>query len=108
MPPEGFTLVGTWEVTDIEGAPVSVNGSNSTWVFRENGTYSWFLFVSGFSDLDGGGSYSLDGGVLTISGIVANTLFEGIPDGLVQLSFGSSTFSFRDDEGDRWRYRRAQ
>lgn len=107
-PPDGFTLVGTWAVTDIEGAPVSVDGSNSTWTFRENGTYAWFLLVSGFFDLDGGGSYSLDGRTLILSGVVANTVLEAIPDGRVQLSFGSDTFSFRDDEGDRWTYRRIE
>ncbi|MEP0547918.1 MAG: hypothetical protein ABJF88_13365 [Rhodothermales bacterium] len=106
-PPEGFTLVGAWEVTAIEGAPGSVDGSNSTWTLRENGTYSWFLDLPPF-DLSGGGNYSLDGGTLTVSGVVANTVLSEATDGRVALSFGSNTFSFRDDDGDRWTYRRAE
>lgn len=107
-PPEGFTLVGAWEVRSIEGAPVSVDGSNSTWTFRQDGTYAWFLLVPDFFDLDGGGTYSLDGGTLTLSGIIANTVLPESSGGRVQLSFGSDTFSFSDAEGDRWTYRRAE
>lgn len=106
-PPEGFTLVGTWAVTSIEGAPGAVDASNSTWTFRENGTYSWFLDLPPF-DLAGGGTYDLVGGTLTVSGIVASTVISESPDGRIPLSFGDGTFSFRDDDGDRWTYRRIQ
>jgi hypothetical protein len=50
----------------------------------------------------------LNGVTLYLSRIVAETVLEEISDGRTQLSFESDTFSFRDDEGDQWPYRRAE
>jgi hypothetical protein len=102
--PDDFELVGTWAVTEVEGAPGPVDASNSTWTFRPDGTYRWFFLFPPFFDLSGSGNYSLDGRTLTTSGIFANTVVSESPDGRVTLSLGENTFSFRDDDGDRWTY----
>ncbi|MCP4708077.1 MAG: hypothetical protein GY869_05595, partial [Planctomycetes bacterium] len=96
-------LIGTWEVTSIQGAPGKVNGSNSTWTFNANGTYSWFLFYPGYYDVSDSGSYSFDGTTLTVTGQIAYQLINGDS---VDLTFKKGTFSFRDMDGDRWVYKK--
>jgi len=96
-------LIGTWEVTSIQGAPGRVDGSNSTWTFYANGTYDWFLFYPGYYDVSDSGSYSFDGTTLTVTGAIANQLINGDS---VDLTFKKGTFSFRDMDGDRWVYKK--
>jgi|GEM_PF-2808526 len=111
--PVDFELSGSrWAATEIEGAidrngnPLPIDGSVSTWTFNSDGTYSWFLRALPFFDLSGGGVYNLNGNVLTVSGIIANTLFSetsGSEDSIT-LSISDNAFSFRDEDGDRWSY----
>lgn len=96
-------LVGTWDVTSIQGAPGRVNGSNSTWTFNANGTYSWFLLYLPDYDVSDSGSYSFDGKTLTVTGAMANQLISG---NSVDLTIKNDTFSFRDMDGDRWVYKK--
>lgn len=109
-------LVGKWAATEIEGAidangnPLAINGSVSTWTFNADGTYRWFLNALPFFDFDGTGTYSLNGNTLTVTGIIANTLFfetAGNEDA-ISLTFGNNSFSFRDEDGDRWSYAKVQ
>ena len=109
-------LIGQWAATEIEGAidengnPLAISAAVSTWIFSENGTYIWFLHAQPIFTFDGTGTYSLDGSTLTVTGIIANTLFSetsGNSDA-VALTFGSNSFSFRDEDGDRWSYARIQ
>ena len=96
-------LVGTWEVTSIQGAPGKVDGSNSTWTFNANGTYNWFLFYPMYYDEWDSGSYSFDGQTLTVTGGMANQLING---NSVDLTIKNDTFSFRDTDGARWVYKK--
>ena len=100
----------SWGSIEIEGAinadgsPRTVDASTSTWTFRQDGSYTWFLFAPPFFDLNGVGNYVLEGDTLFVSGIVANTLIGETPQNYLLLTFGSDTFSFRDEDGDRWTY----
>lgn len=104
--PDGFSLVGDWALTSLEGAPGPVDASNSVWTFRPDGTYSWFFAYPGFFDLQGTGMYTLAGSRLQLSGVVAETVLEALDPSAVTLDGGDDRFSFRDDEGDRWTYER--
>lgn len=101
--PDDFDIVGTWALTSLEGAPGPVDASNSTWTFNPDGTYTWFFRFPGFFDLQDSGNYSLDGSTLSVDGTMAQTIASR-PS--LELSLGSNTFSFRDDAGDRWSYRK--
>ena len=109
-------IVGQWAATEIEGAidatgdPLEIDGSVSTWIFNADGTYQWFLHAAPFYTFDGAGTFSLSGDVMTVTGIVANTLFSETTgnEDAITLTFGNNTFSFRDEDGDRWRYARVQ
>jgi hypothetical protein len=101
--PDDFDIVGSWALTSLEGAPGPVDASNSTWTFTPDGTYTWFFRFPGFFDLQDSGTYSLDGSTLSVGGSMAQTVASRSS---LQLSLGSNTFSFRDDAGDRWTYRK--
>lgn len=103
-PSNDFDIVGTWELASIETAP-PVNASNSTWTFKSDGTYDWFLLFGGF-DMSGSGTYSLSGNTLACTGIIVNVTATN--DINLIISNNNDTFSFPDDEGDRWTYNRAQ
>ena len=109
----GF-LEGQWCATEIEGAadpyyrpqqPCAV----STWTFNGDGTYQWFLHASPYYVLDGSGTYSLDGTALTVSGIIADTLFSytmGSQDVLSLEVVSDDMIRFRDEDHDRWTFER--
>jgi hypothetical protein len=50
----------------------------------------------------------LNGKILTVDGIIANTLFSETPGNkdTITLTLGTNKFSFRDEDGDRWSYSR--
>jgi hypothetical protein len=102
--PEAFNIRGTWELTSITGAP-SVNGSNSTWNFKADGTYDWFLLLQPF-DLLSEGDYSLSGSTLTVTGFIRNVT--GTDKISITVSNNNNTFSLRDSDGLTWIYNRAQ
>ncbi len=101
---DAFDLVGTWEITSIEGAP-TLDASNSTWTFKIDGTYEWFLLLEPF-DLSGGGTYGLGGSTLTCTGVIINVC--GSNKINLTISSDKNSFSMLDDEGDRWTYKRVQ
>jgi hypothetical protein len=98
-------IVGTWEVTSIEGAP-PVDGSNSTWTFNADGTYQWFLLLPPFFDMSGGGNYSITGTTLTCDGTIASLYGEPSTSLVLTPSNNDNTFSMLDPDGDRWTYNR--
>jgi hypothetical protein len=102
--PEDFDIVDTWALTALEGAS---GNYNSQWTFAQDGTYQWAFFsdVLGF-DLDGGGTYTLSDDVLSVSGIVAGTVISTLSDKRLTLTLETNSFSFLDEEGDRWTYGR--
>jgi hypothetical protein len=98
-------IVGRWGITGLEGAPSSVDSSNSIWTFKEDGTYEWFFVYPGYYDLiTGGGHYKFYGDTLVVDGIVANIISENSI--MLTVSNNKNTFSFLDDDGDRWTYSR--
>jgi hypothetical protein len=109
-------LVGQWEATEIQGAidangnPLNVDGNVSTWTFNSNGTYRWFLHALPWYDLNGTGTYNLNGATLTVDGIIANTLYSRTTgkDDAIKLTIGTNTLSFRDEDGDRWSYKKVK
>ena len=96
-------IVGIWDVTEIEGSGRSVDSSNSIWAFEADGTYEWFLLFKLF-DLQGQGTYSLDGNALMIEGFVTN-VFGKAPLNLT-FSNNNNTFRLSDTDGVRWTYNR--
>ena len=103
-PSDTFDIVGTWDVASIEGAP-PVDASNSTWTFKTDGTYDWFLLLLSF-DFQGQGDYSLNGNTLTCTGFI--TTIWGTDTMEIVISNNNNTFSMLDGDGDRWVYNRAQ
>jgi hypothetical protein len=101
VPEATFDIVGVWEVTEIEGAG-PVDGSNSTWTFKSNGDYTWFLELD-TRHFNGAGDYNLDGKALYCE--VFGAL--GLPS-TVNITTSEHTFSFPDGDGDRWTYSRVQ
>ena len=105
-PPSNFSIVGTWGLTSIGDSPPGFfNASNSVWEFYENGTYEWFLDYEEYN-YEGDGNYSLADNTLTVDGIVADIILGEISNKTVVLTISNNnnTFSFLDDEGDRWTY----
>ena len=100
-----FVIVGRWGVTEIEGAP-PVDSSNSTWTFKADGTYEWFFLYPGIFDWSSEGSYNLDGTTLTCDGFI--TQVTGTSNIELKISEDQNTFSFLNDEGERWTYSRLQ
>jgi len=105
-PTQAFDIVGAWGLTYLENGP-SVNSSNSTWTFISDGTYNWFLLVGPY-DLEGEGNYNLVGDTLFVDGIIANTIIANTPGDSLIITKGNNTFSFLDDDGDRWTYSKIQ
>lgn len=101
-PSNTFNIAGTWEVISIEGAP-TVDGSNSTWTFKADGTYDWFLLLLSF-DVQAQGDYSLAGNTLTCTGFITTVC--GTDKINLTISNNNNTFSMLDADGDRWIYNR--
>lgn len=100
------SIVGTWCATRIDGAidangnPLVITCDVSTWIFKGDGTYSWFLHAPPYYNLDYTGTYKYENEKITLTGPVAQ-----LPaDGYIQCSKGSSTFTFLDSDSDRWIY----
>jgi len=104
-------LSGVWEAVEIQGAldasggPLQVDGTVSTLTFSDDGTYTWFIHAPPFSDLDGNGTYRLDGSTLFVTGILTQLVSGNPQNDRLELTFnGDSSVSFFDDEADRWSY----
>ena len=99
-------LQGSWELIALEGSPAGVNASNSIWTFNNDGSYDWFLNLAPYN-LQGSGNYNLEGLALFVDGLVSSTVnaASDYPN-ILLLAFENNTFSFVDDNGDRWTYRK--
>ena len=95
-------IVGIWDLTEI-GVETGLSSSNSVWTFEADGTYEWFLLIESF-DLEGQGTYSLDGNTLTIDDGFAKNVFG--TGSILTFSNNNNTFSLLDNDGDRWTYNR--
>jgi len=96
-------IVGKWDVTEIEGSGISVDSSNSMWVFETDNTYEWFLLVGSF-ELQSQGNYSMNGNQLMVDGTVTKVF--GTDRFNLTFSNSYNTFSLQVDDGDRWTYNR--
>ena len=99
QPQDTFNIVGVWEVTEIEGAG-PVDGSNSTWTFKSDGNYTWFLELD-IRSWNAAGDYNLDGKALYCEVFGALDL-----PSTVNITTSEHTFSFLDGDGNRWTYNR--
>ena len=94
-------LVGTWGATKIGSAP-TVDASNSTWVFKSDGSYSWCLKLGPYN-LDGTGTFKQNGASVTVDGEILKVV---AASPMMLFDCGTDSFSFRDDENDAWTYQR--
>jgi hypothetical protein len=106
----GGSIVGTWCATRIDGAidpdgyPLVVTCDVSTFTFHSNGTYSWFLHALPYYYWDDSGTYSYENQIITFSGDASQ-----LPaDGYIEFTEGSNSFTFLDEDGDRWIYERSE
>ncbi len=112
--PTGFSLTGSWGATTIEGSldpqgnPLQVDASVSTWTFNADGSYTWFLHAPPWYDISGSGNCTLNGSDLSVDGIIADTLIRSYSNKTIPLTISQTgnTFSFLDEDGDRWVYER--
>lgn len=102
----GSNIVGTWYATridgslDPEGNPLEVTGDVSTWVFNSDGTYSWFLHASPYYYLDDTGTYTYENELIVLNGMVSVLPAKGY----IECPINSRSFTFLDDDNDRWIY----
>ena len=101
-----FEIFGTWDVSDIEGSPISVDSSNSVWVFGTQMDYEWFLLLPNI-DMQGEGHYHFaeDSSLELLEGTPVN-VFGGYPPIKLIISNDNNTFSLLDLDGYRWTYNR--
>lgn len=104
--PESGTPIGTWCATRIDGSldpngnPLVVTCDVSTWVFNSDGTYTWFLHAPPYYNVDDTGTYTYENERITLNGAVSQ-----LPvDGYIEFPEGSTSFTFLDDDDDRWVY----
>ena len=102
-----FDILGTWDVSEIEGFPISVDSSNSVWIFDTQGDYEWFLLLINL-DLQGKGHYSFDGdsSIMILDGPATDVFGANSPLIKLTISNDNNTFSLLDSDGDRWTYNR--
>jgi len=101
-------LYGAWGATLIEGAldpngnPLDVDSTVSSILFDEGNTYYVFLEAPPWYSVYGDGSYSYSDGKIHLTGIIPDML------GVTSISYrpGSNTINFRDNDGDRWAYKK--
>ena len=103
-------IVGTWTATSMvftsdADADVSVDliaeGATLSVVLGAEGTYSLVIHEPGFEPEDEGGTYSVDGAILTLDPIEfeENDSFEAVLNGnTLTLTSSDDEFDFDDDE----------
>ena len=97
---QGFPdIVGAWLLTAIGSEPY--NAANSTWTFKGDGTYDWFLSIPPLHNEQGTGTYTVRGDTVHVDGAIADL---GTP--FVVVTLGDGTFSFLDDEAEKWIYQK--
>lgn len=99
-----FDIVGSWATTKI-GSSTEVDGTNSTWTFKSDGTYTWFLDYAFFNE-SGDGTYTLSGTSLTVTGIVAMLYEEESKTLALTIGNDNKTFDMDDPDGDSWTYKK--
>ena len=104
--PEAFDIVGTWHVSQI-GSFSDADSSNSTWIFKADNTYEWFLLIAPIYDINGEGTYTLNGNSLTVNSVVAECYGEQQTTLNLTISNNNNTFSMQDPDGDTWIYNRS-
>ena len=103
---QSWNIVGTWYATridgslDPEGNPLEVTGDVSTWVFNSDGTYSWFLHAQPYYYLDDTGTYTYENERIVLNGMVSELPAKGY----IECPINSRSFTFLDDDNDRWIY----
>ena len=102
-----FDIIGTWDVVDIEGSPISVDSSNNVWTFKTESDYEWSLLWEDF-DLQGEGHYSFDGdsAIAILDGPATEIYGDHTLYNQLRISNNENTFSLLDSDGNRWTYNR--
>jgi hypothetical protein len=99
-------LVGTWVAGYIGGAldpsgnPMHfVDGTTSTLVLQSNGHYSWFLHAQPWYNMNGTGTYTVDGDSIRLTGVLVDVCGSSIP-----YPQRKDLLEFEDEDGDVWAF----
>jgi hypothetical protein len=92
-----FSIVGQWEITDLEGVPDGVTYSSSL-SFYIDGTYDLVFYSAGYYDISDSGTYSINGTSLSVDGILS--YYIDLPTQITIIS--DQQFSLIDSDGDKW------
>lgn len=100
------TPIGTWCANRIDGSldpdgnPLVVTCDVSRFVFRSDNSYSWYLHALPYYYWDDAGTYTYENGSITLDGAASELPI----DGSIACPEGSTTFTFLDEDYDRWVY----
>ncbi|MDE7409706.1 MAG: lipocalin family protein [Muribaculaceae bacterium] len=88
------SIVGTWSCSN------RYYGGTDTYVFKKNGTYSWFYEGKADWFNDENGTYTYNGTILTV------TKSSGYTSMYMVIGISKSSLVLMDDEGDKYTYYR--
>jgi hypothetical protein len=92
-----FSIIGQWEITDMEGVPDGVTYSSNLNFFGD-ATYDVDFYSAGYYDISDSGAYSLNGTSLSVDGDLSYYI-----DSPTQITIISDQqFSLIDSDGDKW------